>query len=653
MALTFQQQRWVQSHSAEEIASYVSAGRIDIEQLKLFAAQNATFASKFNEIQSLLTTMPSAEENAEFEALKNIYTNDPAGSLTYERINRYLAEWEGNGTAAEHVAKAKLWRDRIREIRLYERLEMAVPRALDEYDRNGIIPDSDLMEALKEYVRDFVSTEAGAEHANQCTLWSQRFDDIEAEELSRDWEAVLTEDGNLASPDALKAFLQKHGSNLQYRDMADDILWEWALKQNDINSGIRTYNSIIRTGKHTLEAANVARLKLEWDNVDHSDIFEVIAFREKYPDSLLDYHVGEKLEQLKQAELNKMSADPGVYNSRKFARLYNSGACSRQELMEANNADEEAFERIMNLPQIVADEITTVPPPKADMIDPKGVGNTDIVLFGIPSSGKTCVLTGILSSDRLDVDTSDWSGSYAASLRTFGRARVAPPATQTELASMIRSQIYSYKGNKQIKTPFNLVDMAGETFRQKIVQINTGNADSTVSFADMGSGAPEILANDNDKVFFIIVDPTAAGRRKNLQDTAIQKLLNIFYQPENNRVMNHVRGIHFIVTKADTLGERRLPAAQRYLRSILNEGARTTLVNYCRDHGINAASDRNLNGTPRIFCFSLGIFHAGNTFTPKGDDAEVLLNVISDYVVYDVKPGLFDKMRTQLTTPRF
>ena len=93
--------------------------------------------------------------------------------------------------------------------------------------------------------------------------------------------------------------------------------------------------------------------------------------------------------------------------------------------------------------------------------------------------------------------------------------------------AVVNCEIYKKNKDKQLKVPFNLVDMAGEDFQNQIVQIDDlGSAN--ISFDSMGQGAPEILANDHDKVFFVLIDPTAVGSRDVIQKDAIRTLVGLF-----------------------------------------------------------------------------------------------------------------------------
>ncbi len=402
-------------------------------------------------------------------------------------------------------------------------------------------------------------------------------------------------------------------------------------------------------GNHSAEIANLQNMSAEWQAVDQSDIFEVIDYLEDHPDSPFKESAKSLMEVLKRDEIDRMLTSPATYSDAKFRRLAGSGACSKEELVEAVGGSEEVYERIMNLPN---EPVIEIPNPLDQLFTKGGVGQTDIVFFGMPSSGKTCVLTGLFASERLAADTSDWNGKYANALKKFGECMTAPPRTQTRFVAVISCEIYKKDKKRELKVPFNLVDMAGEDFQNQIVQIDDLE-NATVSFASMGDGAPEILANSHDKVFFVLVDPTATGQREMIQKDAIRTLISLFENPTNRQIMSRVRGLHFIVTKADTLLDNRQKSACRAVHKILNEATRTKLRNFCRDLGINSSTEQDLDGRPRVFCFSLGKFHPGNIYSGSQRDSETIINVISDYVVAERQETVGRKVRKFFTQPIF
>ena len=159
------------------------------------------------------------------------------------------------------------------------------------------------------------------------------------------------------------------------------------------------------------------------------------------------------------------------------------------EVVEAKN-----LERIKNeLPDINA-EIAKCRKVCAD-------GHTDVFLFGIPSTGKTCILMGLIGCTTIDVDTVRAGGPYSSALDQYLKAGLTIGQTPKDFVATIEAEIM--EGTK--KHMLNLVEMSGEDFAFKIAD----NENGKISFEDMGNGATQLLCNNNRKVFFIIVDPTA------------------------------------------------------------------------------------------------------------------------------------------------
>ena len=170
--------------------------------------------------------------------------------------------------------------------------------------------------------------------------------------------------------------------------------------------------------------------------------------------------------------------------------------------------------------------------------------------------------------------------------------------------------------------------MSGEEFALHIAD----NQD--VSLADMGTGATNLLRNDNRKVFFIIVDSTKDSVKFNYMEQVrdadgniiedrirkryisqldiLNKFVSLFTLPENADIMRRVDAIHFIVTKADMLGD--YATRKELARDLLHEkyrGPVQNLKNFCQQSKtINAGTKY----APQVFTFSLGKFYLGDVF---------------------------------------
>jgi len=172
--------------------------------------------------------------------------------------------------------------------------------------------------------------------------------------------------------------------------------------------------------------------------------------------------------------------------------------------------------------------------------------------------------------------------------------------------------------------------MSGEEFAFGIA----GNPDHEFTFEEMGTGATELLKNDNDKVFFLVIDPTASVVRINReirdgfdeetgkpithleycrvnQRTLIQKMVNLFQNPDNADIMRKVNSIHIIMTKSDTLGNQveRDEKALEIFNSKFKGDILEPLKDVCLEYNINVAS----NYKPKIIYLQLGKILCGRS----------------------------------------
>ena len=229
-------------------------------------------------------------------------------------------------------------------------------------------------------------------------------------------------------------------------------------------------------------------------------------------------------------------------------------------------------------------------------------------------------------------------GAYASALQQYVNAGITPGRTYGKFVTVINGEVNEEdKRGNVTNHPINLVEMSGEEFALRI-------ADSKdVTLANMGTGATNLLMNQNPKVFFIVIDPTRpkvkVGYRYEVKDSAgvvtgyeirnkyvsqldiMNKFVSLFKLPENAEIMKRVDAIHFIVTKADTLGdtdaERRERAKELLLSTYI--GPVESLKSFCRQtKRINYSTDYK----PHVFTFSLGNFFLGDVF--NFNDTETL-----------------------------
>jgi hypothetical protein len=414
-------------------------------------------------------------------------------------------------------------------------------------------------------------------------------------------------------------------------------------------------------GRHAAEANKAISSFDEWEKVKRSgDIFQVDDYRDNHPDSPFIGEVSSLYYQLRDKELQKMKANPSDYSKDDVDRFISASIFSQWELQDENLITEESWETLQM-------DRTLFPNIQEYQKDANVIASdncTDIYLFGTPGTGKTCLLMGLTGANgqgyTLNMKTA--GGPYASALQQYVNHGITPGRTFGNFVTTINGQVVDNdnRGNKRYHK-INFVEMSGEEFAKRIAN------NKEASLADMGTGVTELLKNSNRKAFFIIVDPTKdmvkveyIEQVEDAQGTVVDerirkqyisqldilnKFVSLFELPANQEIMKNVDAIHFIVTKADTLGigAERLAKARELLTSKY-AGPVESLKIYCsQTKRINYAANKNYN--PHVFTFSLGKFYLGDVF--KFDSAETLqiIKAIRSITGFVKEKSWFDKLK--------
>lgn len=712
MALTSRQISWLKTQPLNLIVRKLQTdARINIEDLRAYAATDHAFALRLTEIERLMALTPNPAEEEQYNNLKSEIAQGITQYVT-EQIEEYIDMWSATPSAAQHVAELKSALQIGRENDIYSYLVQQSAAAMES---GADIPKKELLDALDNYLATYTDeTAVPEEHIVQIqryhtALSTRRRDGIDAawQNIFTDnnpdtgtvasldsmaafidfygdessykqradnaaWEyvasrgnnladarkyadifgtdalhyadyadvefkAITTPDGAAADIDALKNFHRRFVTYGRYSTLIDDAWWKWALKQPDVIQSTADYNAFFRNlGIHSPEVAGLKALLAEWNQIHTDDVFDILAFRDSHPGTPLLPMVNAAIERAKDGEVRTMLRNPAGYSDRKFRKLIDSNVFTFEEMQAIlNDTDGHIIRRILDRQQIIDNIGINIPTSTPTGIAMGGDG-ADVVLFGVVSSGKTCLLTGLLCNEKLRFESDDWSGRYAQALDAYGRAGIAPNPTQHGFVAAIKCSVKRTrkKNKKQAWVPFNMVDMAGEQFVRMVQQPE--NETVQPSFAHMGTGAPEILANGRDKVFLLLIDPTLNAAGMDLQRRVMKSLIDIMANEKNKDIIRSVRALHFIVTKADTLdsadGSRIDAAHSLVCDKVIRQADRDNLIELCIQNGINVTGDKTTNGHPRVFCFSLGSFYPGNTFEIDRSDSDILLNVVTDYI---------------------
>lgn len=524
-----------------------------------------------------------------------------------------------------------------------------------------IQPSTELVQKLSSYIARW---DAGRPAGNHVELAKQKLPEIESQiklEAERaeqaEWDAV-----DPFSTTDLWGYLSKYPNTIHKSEIDDSL---WGLVNQESVQDIQNYITMLPQGIHVREAQLILNAIVEWNNVKlTNDIFCVNDYIRNNPNTPFKNPAQVQLMGLKQQEIGMMRTNPNSYEVNRLLRLINDGIFSDHELINAKVMTETVLETLRNhdINADLPDIRQAIENSRAECKD----GYTDVFFFGVPSTGKTCVLMGMSRSNSLHINLASGGGDYAAALQQYTDVGVTVPRTPGTFVTTLEATISSVSDQGGAVHKINLVEMSGEEFAFDIAN----NPDRIFTFEQMGSGATQLLKNDNRKVFFLIIDPTANVVRINreivVQDgfdedtgepithtdlqycvvnqrTLIQKMVDLFTDPGNAEIMKKVDSIHIIMTKSDTLGNpvEREEKALNIFQQKFSGDILKPLIDLCEEYNINSRT----NFHPNLYTFSLGTFYVGGLYEYEQTDSDRLVVAIKNSTQSIKKKSWWDRLK--------
>ena len=292
----------------------------------------------------------------------------------------------------------------------------------------------------------------------------------------------------------------------------------------------------------------------------------------------------------------------------------------------------------------------------------EGRGCTDVYFFGVSGAGKTGLLTGLMGAEYSDYTFNYLGngGAYAAALKQYAEAGVMPGYTPYPYTAAINCRIEEKNGKSTKIHYVNFIEMSGQLFSYRIANCEQPKLE------DMGYGVERLFRNGNRKVLFLIVDPTRDIFNLSYNDpeydmngnvigvnpsklfvdqtTCLAKFISLFEMQENKNLMKKVDAIHFIVTKADILGDDEETRKMKARDLLLDKygGIVQNLIGYCRrTNRINYVTDFR----PMVYPFSMGQFYDDGTFKYDKSSSLKIIDVLRHYTIAIKEEGVLGKVR--------
>lgn len=448
----------------------------------------------------------------------------------------------------------------------------------------------------------------------------------------------------------------------------EDEAWQ-SCNNNDIAS-LRTYLATYPNGRYSATAMAIVeeleRLLREEDDIwracqERNSITGYESYLRQYPQGkyvaqarLIIDEMREKERAVKEELFMEMATSPESFSWSfvadiiKYKEVQYNGytiAVTPEELVDNNLIRRSALNHI-------ASGITFHDALQLNFEDlpPLPSGHTDVYFFGVPASGKSTVLSALLtlgdSRGLARYKSNMLNGidpciSYYEALITNLGYEMLPPRTGTDTCNTMGINLYSE--DQKYCNPLSFVEIGGEYFvgvTQKLGGSNTMGGDISTH------GATAYLGNDNRKLLFFLIDYSTIvesdSRVDMLQKQCLSRALEVFSQ---QAIFSKTDTVCVIVTKSDKMGvydpEERYKIGHQYL-DYKHSSFMKGLTQACRQFGMN----KEVGCQPIVMTFSIGEVGIGNTVHVDYRDAEILLNFIRNHTRgHRTEPSFFDKLR--------
>jgi hypothetical protein len=427
----------------------------------------------------------------------------------------------------------------------------------------------------------------------------KREDDLrkEAEKETNFWNECQ----NKNTKDSYNEYLTRY-PNGQYKTQAED--------------------GISRIARHEEEVRTQAETRF-WNECHQKGTKrDYIAYLNAYPDGTYVAQANAMLTRImvegaekKRQLIQEMKDYPEHFDHSRVQQLFDDEILEKEDLFEEGIITEKALRLYLRPPldkfidQRTWGDLPVIPE-----------GKTDVYFFGIPGSGKSCVLAGLLYAAEkrgiLRPDTSIKHGfKYMNELTRCVEVGYVPKPTAADNVNCLSFSLSSDKEH-----PLNVIEMSGEIFKNTYYDL--------VGERNDGITARRYLKNKNRKIIFFVIDyrsDFAATDTADLDVGQARMLTSILEILKDDSILTQTDGLVIIISKSDYMprDKDRQEVAGSYLyQEYLN--FIKILEGYLRKYGINKAT----NYKPYVIPFSLGQFMLGRTFTYNGADSAIVVNTL-------------------------
>lgn len=340
------------------------------------------------------------------------------------------------------------------------------------------------------------------------------------------------------------------------------------------------------------------------------------------------YTLKEEITHKKRKILSDIRRNPDDYSKKRIQDYFDQGVITKDDLIDDQIITKRALETFLNPPHFENKifDWTDLEPLKSD--------RTDIFFLGIPGSGKSCLLGGVLHYARkaghLKIKGNIKGVKYANALIGTTKIGYVPPSTPVDGINYIEAVL---RNDRNEEHPINIIEMSGEKMN------NTYDYGTTTSAVDEGIlietiGAGEYLHNSNKKIIFFVIDYKETIDPKVTKSIADQAAIleSALTLLERDGILKETYSVYIVLTKSDLLpgGADNLQEAKNFIDQ-----------EYSSFWNSVKTSGKDYEFGVKILTYSLGNFMLGTTFEFNPKYSENIYNAIIASTFTKKKSGGF------------
>ena len=443
-----------------------------------------------------------------------------------------------------------------------------------------------------------------------------------SETLEKEWNSIIQMPDNEEKIECLNKFVERlYTYDLilarKYRMMSESLLEE-------LGERIHPIFGIIDT------------MRFEWEEAKESNTIEgYTRFISRNPNSVFQEEAERRIQYM-MSLLDDLKNNPSKYGREKMFDIISNNKLTREDLVyNSGILTDRAYDHIRRYPHL-KDEQRELPISHIENPYSKD-GSLDVIFWGLPGVGITCLLTGLLGLKgqlgfNFNPSESFGESRFVMELWNYARCSMLPPQINDIYIQTVATQLNNENG---FPHNISLIKMPGEKLSNHLLMGNS------MSWDDLGAGAVDLLSNRNKKIVFFVITPS---NEKTIgwmdtgepiiikQSDIIRSILALLQR--NNKIMREIVSLHFILTKCDSLGE---DIDQDIIRDRLIEQGYMECFQYaksiCQKYDIN----RQIGYSVGLYPFSLGKFMPGDTYTYDDTRALMILRAIRNMLPIDPK----------------